>query len=336
MTIISKAPCRLSLVGGGTDVDPFAAEFGGLVLNFAISIYHQVELIPHQFPEIKLKALNRVKTTTLLPRFDYGQQPEFDLIYSVINYFRPEIKTGFRLKIIGPEINPVGLGRSSSVGVAIIGAFNFWLNAGLSRRQIGLLSSWLEVNELGWPNGKQDGLAAALGGINLLKIGPKDEVKIKPIRLSSLLLKELIDNLIVFNLGGEHHSSQQQQQLIKGMRQPEKLAALQAIKTTVLPAVSALQSGNWALLGKIIDKSWQEKKKSNPLVSGNEIDRFYNLGLKSGAYGGKLAGSGGAGYLFFLCPPQKQLNIVQNLSRFGIKQVKFNLDFKGVQVKYVD
>lgn len=334
MKIIAQAPCRLSLVGGGTDVDPFACQHGGQVLNLAISLYHTATLISRPDNQIILHALNHTQKTSLskLP-FTYYQSPKFALLYAIINHFRLKTPSGFSLTVTGPAIQPLGLGRSGSVAVSVIGAFNAWLKLKLNQTQIGLLASDLEIKELNWPNGKQDGLVSAFGGINLMSFGPGQKITVTPIFLSKKIITGFKKHLMLIFIGGEHHSGSQQKALIQGMSKASKLAALCSLKENVFPALKAFKQSDWRELGKILSAGWQNKKNSNPHVSNQKIDKLYQIAITNGAYGGKLAGSGGGGYLFFLCPPAKQSAVINNLAKFNVQAVGCDLDFKGLQVQ---
>ena len=134
-------------------------------------------------------------------------------------------------------------------------------------------------------------------------------------------------------VGGDRHSSTQQKQLVKGMSDKAKLKALLALKNAVAPAITVLKREDWQGLGKILHQGWEDKKKSNPLVTNEIIDKFYNLARQNGAYGGKISGSGGAGNMFFLIPPEKKSTAIKALVSTGAKLVNFKFDFKGVTVK---
>lgn len=337
MKIISQTPCRLSLAGGGTDVYPFAFKYGGQVLSVAIDLYHTVILMPHIQPNIEIQALGEKRQFSLfkLP-LAYGEDPKFDLIRAILNFFRLKFPSGFSLEIVSPKQNLLGLGRSSSAAVGIISAINAWLKIKISPLELGLLVFRLETEELSWIGGKQDALAAAFGGSNLMTFGPGEKIEVFPIKLSKKIIASLKQHIFMVFVGGDRHSSKQQQNLIKGMLDQKKLKALTAIKNSVTPAKAALHKANWKLLGQIIDKSWEDKKKSNSLVTNKEIDKFYNLAKRNGAYGGKISGSGGAGHMFFLIPSEKKSTAIKALTQAGAKLVNFDLDFKGVTVKKYD
>jgi len=336
MKIISQAPCRISLAGGGTDVDPFAFEYGGQVINLAIDLYHQAVLTPQKNPSLRLEALGETRLINQIYGFKYHQDPKFDLIYAILNFFKPQINSGFALTVIGPKHSPLGLGRSGSAAVAIIAAFNAWLNTQLTPLDIGLLAAQLEIKELGWPGGKQDSLAAAIGGLNLMHFGPGDQVKVEPIKLDQSNLKALKDNFFMIYIGGDHHSGSQQKTLIAGMAEKNKLQSLMRLKSAVSPAVKALQSADWPGLGKILHQAWEDKKISNPQVSNPKINKLYDLALAQGAYGGKISGSGGAGNMFFIISPEKKPAAINALINQSAKLVNFNFDFEGVKVAVYD
>jgi D-glycero-alpha-D-manno-heptose-7-phosphate kinase len=333
MKLIAQAPCRISLIGGGTDVDPFASQHGGKIFNFAINLYNLATLTPSQNKQITLQALGEEKIISNLDQpLQYHQDPEFDLIYAIINHFRPHIHSGFSLKLTSTKKDLLGLGRSGSAAVAIIAVFNAWLKQNLSRLDMGLLASRLEVEELGWPGGKQDALAAAFGGINLMTFGPGKDVKVIPVKLSPQTIKNLKQRTFMVFIGGQRHPAKQQQKLVKGMSDKHKLKALLALRDAVDGALKATNQQDWQVLGKILHQAWLNKKKSNPAVSNQRIDKLYQIARKNGAYGGKISGSGGAGHMFFIAPPEKKLAAIKSLVAAGAELIDFNFDSKGVTV----
>lgn len=334
MTIVAQAPCRISLVGGGTDVDPFAAKYGGQVLNLAVSLYHTATLVPHSAKTITVTALGKTLTlASAAKKLTYGLDPQFDLVRAIINHFRSKLPSGFSLIVSGPD-KVLGLGRSGSAAVAMIAAFDAWLNTRLSRQQIALLAADLEIKELGWSGGRQDSFAAAFGGINLINFGPGKKIIVSAVKLTPAKIKALSQWTFMVCVGGHHYSYHQQTNLIQGMADARKIAALQALKQSVPIAVKALKAAAWPALGKIIHQAWEDKKKSNPIVTNKFIDQVYDRALAAGALGGKVAGSGGAGNMFFIIPPAKKHAAITAITQLGAKVVPFNFDFQGVRVSY--
>ena len=334
MKIIAKSPCRISLVGGGTDVDPFAKDHGGKIFNFTISLFNQAILVPRQDKTISLTALDENRQILdFSKKLTYGVDKKFDLLRAIINYYQPKLQTGFNLKLTQSHQSLLGLGRSGSVAVATISVFNKWLNIKMTRKKRGLLAANLEINELNWPGGKQDSLAAAFGGFNQMNFGPGNKVNIKPLIVKPTSVKEFYHHSLLIYIGGDRHSKNQQAKLIKGMTQKQKLQALFSLRDSVSKAVKAFQNQDWPKLGLLLDQGWQNKKKSNPAATNQSIDTYYDQAKSLGAFGGKISGSGGAGHMFFICPANKKNIIANALTKTGASIVKFNPDLKGVRIK---
>jgi len=334
MKIIAKAPCRISLIGGGTDVDPFASMHGGKVFNLAISLYNQVILVPHQSKQVQLSALGQKRLIKDLSKtLKYGEDKTFDLCRAVLNHYRKKIPSGFSLKTQMTADSLLGLGRSGSVAVAMLAAFNSWLGLAMTPLKLGLLAAKLETDELGWTGGKQDSLSAAHGGLNLMFFGPGKKVKVSPIKLSKKTIQALSQRTFLVYIGGDRHSADQQEKLVKGMTEPEKIKALIAMRDTVDDSILALKQEKFKVLGEILHQGWLQKIKANPSVTNQAIDQIYSLARKKGAYGGKVAGSGGAGHMFFICPKEKKPSIINSLAKAGAKLVEFDYDFNGVTTK---
>jgi D-glycero-alpha-D-manno-heptose-7-phosphate kinase len=328
MKIIVTTPTRCGLIGGGTDVDPFASEHGGKILSIALNLSMKAELIPHSSPIVHLESLGEKRTLiNLKKRLNYGKDAKFDLIRAIINFFYKSIPSGFYLRTsaVTDADKIMGLGGSGAVAVAVINAFNCWLQRDMSKMEIALLASKLETEELGWPGGKQDQLAASFGDINLLTFGPGTNVQEK--------IKKLRDWSMMFFIGGYRHSKEQQTILMNGMVTEEKMRALMNLRDAVDQAINFINNGDLANLGKILHLAWQDKKRSNPIVSNDVIDNFYETALQFGALGGKIMGAGGAGNMFFIVPPSKQNALKKALVKKGAQLINFNFDFEGTKIK---
>lgn len=337
MKFIAQTPTRIGLIGGGTDVDPFAANYGGKVISLAISLRHNVILVPRKDRQVLVENLGEIRQFELdckLPQ--YGEDKNFDLVYAIINRLRSKIPSGFNLYDRFEGRNSSGLGSSGSAAVAIIGVFNHWLDLKLNKKEISFLAWEIETKELGWIQGKQDQLTATYGGINLFSFGPGKGFSVKPIKLSPKRKLELNNRIIMFFTGGSRHSSLLQKKLQEGMSQEEKIKALLSIKKSVNKAVSSLEKGDWEKLGELLDEAWENKKKSNPAVTSERIDYLYNLAKGQGVLGGKIMGAGGEGHMFFICSPKKKAGVIKALASEGAKEVKFEIDEQGLKTKKID
>lgn len=330
---IATAPTRCSFLGGGSDADPFAKEFGGRVFSAAINLRMSATLTTHSKPTVELESLGEKRTLiSLTKRLSYGKDPKFDLVRAIINYFRKEIPSGFSLKTATKADSVMGLGSSGATAVSIIGAFNAWLKKDMSPMEIALLAARMEIEELGWSGGKQDQIAAAFGGINEITFGPNLGIGIVPLQLDTKTVSEFKRWTRIVFLGGYRHSKEQQKVLTKGMSEKDKQRALIKLREAAKKATVAVKDKNWPLLGSLLDKSWIDKKKSNPIVSNETIDSFYDSAKRVGMIGGKIMGSGGAGHMLVIANPKDMKKIIHTLTELGAKNVDFDFDFNGLTV----
>jgi D-glycero-alpha-D-manno-heptose-7-phosphate kinase len=333
MRITSIAPTRIGLVGGGTDVDPFALEFGGRVLSIGIDLYVKTILVPQIDKQITVEAFNEKRIfKTNRKKLRYGKDPKFDLVRAIIHQFNNEVPSGFTMKIQMKAESALGLGSSGAAAVSMIGALNYWLEKGMSRLEIAILAFLLETEELGWRGGIQDQIAAAFGGINIIPIGFGEDIGAIPVALDESAIKELRRWMMIIDIGGWRHSKDQQESLVKGMGVKRKQGALLKLRRSVDKAKTVIEKKNWIYLGKLLDDTWKKKKRSNPAVTSQIIDDYYETSKKLGMLGGKVMGSGGAGHLLMLVPPKKQKALSQVLIGKGAKVVDYNFDFTGLKI----
>jgi len=332
MKIISSAPVRIDFNGGGTDVNPFARNYGGAVVNATVSRGYKVKLEPRE--DNKIHVIDKEERLFDLKRkLPYGKDPYFDLVRAVLNYFRKEIEAGFNLIIHSDIQNSTGLGSSASFTVALLGALTIFLKRSLGKDAIARLAFELETEELGLVGGKQDQWCAVYGGLNLMEFGPGEEVSVYPIKVSSNTYQKLQDWLIVFYTGGKRNSSDFQKHLQKSMKQKDRLNTFQKMKELAYDTRDCLERGNIEDAGHLIDIGWEEKKRSNPIITNAKIDALYSSAKMCGALGGQLAGAGQVGYFFFICPPQRQTEVQITLEKHGAKEVDFKLSSEGLKVR---
>ena len=330
--IVSTAPTRIGLMGGGTDVEPYAGKHNGQVLNIATNLKHTAQLIPKDSDEINIYALNKHIKFRLKDKLVHFHSDKIDLVKAVYNHFQKDLPSGFDLSVNYGGSTSSGLGTSGSAAVAIIGAFLKWTRKIMDPKDIAELAFYIENNILGWKTGRQDQIAASFGGLNLIQFGAGD-FEVKPINVPKKTLKKMRQWITLVYIGGWRNSANLQENLIKGMKKEKSLKALHKLRDMVPKAVKLIKAGDFDGLGTMIGQSWFEKKKSNPAVANKQIDRLYDLGIKKGAVGGKLVGAGGAGHLLFFCPPRKQKSLQKTMLKQNLQVVDFDFDFAGLEVE---
>ncbi len=335
MIIKAKAPLRLGLAGGGTDVAPYSNEYGGAVLNTTVSLYARAMIEPLDNNKI------------ILESHDLGQYQEFDSVFNLdINGELPLLKgvynrivkdfikkpLSFKLTTIVDVPKGSGLGTSSTLTVAILGAFVEWLDLPLGDYEIAQLAYQIERNDLQLAGGKQDQYAATFGGFNFIEFGKDDSVTVNPLRVKSLYRNQLEWNLVLFHTGTSRDSAKIIIDQAKGFTQ-NKTSAIQAahnIKKIAYQMKRALLKGDINIMGNLLDESWKNKKLMSRSISNPQLDNIYEAAVKAGATGGKISGAGGGGFMVFYCPGNSKQKVIDALSSFGGRAYNFVFEKEGL------
>lgn len=341
----ARAPLRISFAGGGTDVSPYAEERGGLVLNATVDKYAYATLRVRDEPAIVIKSLDY----HTIAKFDLDQplvyDGQLDLVKATIRRLQglesspartlKEIlngRQGFELFLHTDAPPGSGLGASSAVVVAILGAFSQWLGLPLTNYEIAALAYQIERVDLGIKGGRQDQYAAAFGGFNLIEFYG-ERVIVNQLRIPEAVLNELHYSLMLFYTGGTRLSAHIIDSQTSGFveRREEVVAAMDSIKQLTLETKNALLQGRLEDFGALLHQSWVNKKKMAASISNPRIDEMYAEARRLGALGGKISGAGGGGYMFLYCPYETQSAIAQRLEELGALLVSFSFEKNGLQ-----
>ncbi|MBL7978480.1 MAG: GHMP kinase [Bacteroidetes Order II. Incertae sedis bacterium] len=332
-TIIrARAPLRISFGGGGTDVAPYCAERGGLVLNATINRYAYVTIEPNDSGRIKLVSL------------DFGQEVVYDAD-SPIPTENDDMKLAKgvirRLGISGEGFNLYthtdcppgsGLGASSTMVVALLGAFNEWKGLSLGTYDIAQLAYDIERIDLGIKGGSQDQYAAAFGGFNLIEFYA-DHVLVNPLRISDAAIAELEYSLILAFTGKSRFSSSIIETQIRNYeaQNADAIAGMDATKALATEMKAALLKGTYRRLGELLHEAWVAKKKMSDHISNPQIDRLYEAACEAGAVGGKISGAGGGGFMYFFAAFDKRKAVADSIQALGAEVVHFGFTQTGLQ-----
>ena len=314
MRIIATAPTRISLAGGGTDVDPYRKLYGGCVINMAINIYQHVELGTHD----DMWAMSQ----------KIPDDPT--LFYKILTIYDRDGMHKACVQSYFDGIIGAGLGSSGSAAVALIGALRKEQNKPMDREYVAYQAFDIEVNKLKWYGGRQDQYAAAYGGLNLIEFGKDDDTAITP--FSMYEAERLKEWMVLFYVGKRQTTSGKIQQNFKKLSK-QQIAFLDLMKKRVDGIGYLIQDCNFKAFGKAIDELWQYKKESNKNVSNSNIDDIYSFALKHGAVGGKIMGAGSGGYMVFICNPNKQENLIKKMAKRGIEDIDFSICYNGLNVR---
>ena len=332
MIIRSKAPFRVSFGGGGTDMAPYCMDHGGHVINTAIDRHVYITLEPRSEKKIKVFSINQNEEF----EFNIGDNDystKFELIKGIINVL--DVNEGFDITIYSEMPSGSGMGGSSSLSVALIGALDRYYKLGLSKHDIAQKAFDVERIELKQKGGYQDQYAAAYGGFNFMEFS--DKVKVTPVKTSFDILNELHFRLILCYVGGTHFSSEIQDEVLKGYTFKKKsfMESMQDLKDIATRMRDIMESNDINQLnefGELLHHGWLAKKSLSDKISNRNIEKFYLTSRKFGVLGGKLLGAGGGGHLLLYSEPNKKSVVIQELERIGGQIVNFHFFPKGLEV----
>ena len=321
MLIRSKAPLRLGLAGGGTDVSPYSDLYGGGILNATINLYAYASIEPANDGMIRFETADGSQRRVYNSTKTIKPEGIFDIhagIYNRIIKKYPAKELSFRLitSIDAPQQS--GLGTSSTLAVAILGAFVEWLKLPLGEYEIAQLAYEIERIDLAMAGGKQDQYSATFGGINFMEFD-KDKVVVNPLRIKDVYLDELAHNLVLYYTDTSRLSSEiihRQQQNVLAEDQIA-IEAMHQLKKQAIMMKEALLKGNLDEIGRILDFGWKFKKQMASGITNPELDKIYETAIINGATGGKISGAGGGGYMFFYCPGNTRYQVIDSLAQYG-------------------
>jgi D-glycero-alpha-D-manno-heptose-7-phosphate kinase len=329
--IIARAPLRVSLAGGGTDLPTYADRFGGLVVSTTINRY--VYIILSDASAEQLQITNSDSSTILSRRehiFDGALQWDGDhrLPLEALQYFG--IAGGCRI-FITAEVPPgTGLGSSSTTAVALITALATWQDRVLSRGNVAELACQLEIERMGMPIGRQAQYAAAFGGLHVLTF-EHGETQVSPCRVTEATYFGLQERLLLFFTGLRRRSSN----VLAAQRDSVErntaatLHNLHEIKALAHEMRAALEGGDLPAVGRLLDRSWQHKRQLAPGVTTAQIDGWYDVARAAGAEGGKILGAGGGGFLMLYAEPEQRRQVIQQMANCGLVWVDIEFERTG-------
>ncbi len=331
----ARAPLRLGLAGGGTDVSPYSDTYGGAILNATISLYAYATIEEQSGGKIIFEALDRNERAELEARESLEIDGKLDIFKGVYNrVVRDFTKTplSFKLSTYVDAPPGAGLGTSSTLTVAVLGAFVEWLKLPLGEYDVAYLVYEIERKDLGMAGGKQDQYAATFGGFNFMEFYDNDKVIVNPLRIKSEYINELQLNLLLYYTGTSRLSSKiieaQQKNVVS--KNKKSIEAMHKLKEQAVLMKEAILKGELAKIGEILDLGWQYKKQMAEGITNPVIDEIYETAKRAGATGGKISGAGGGGFMMFYCPGNTRYKVIEALQKFGGEFRRFQFTKYGL------
>lgn len=331
MIVRAKAPLRISFCGGGTDVMPYPKEKGGVVLSATIDRYAYASLVEREDSHIQIQSLDYDLVAKYHINDDLAYDGELDLVKAVVRHYQPQ--KGLNLFIHSDAPPGSGLGSSSTMCVAMVGAFKHWLNEPLTDYEIAELTYKIERIDLAIAGGMQDQYAATFGGFNFIEFHEKNVV-VNPLRINTSIVNELEYHLLMCYTGKTRMSANiVANQTNSYVNRKEKVVkALDEMKALAIQMKNTLLRGRLNDFGELLHEAWLSKKDLDDNITNPQIDELYTIARKNGALGGKILGAGGGGYLLLYCPFEKKHIIANELEKADGQVVPFSFGQRGLEV----
>jgi D-glycero-alpha-D-manno-heptose-7-phosphate kinase len=329
--LIARAPLRISLAGGGTDLEAYYGKYGGAVVSLTIDKYFYVFISPSDSGHIQVSSSDY--QTFYRQRLDESPLWDGDLRLpkAIIKHFG--VDAGLSIFLASQVPPGTGLGSSSTVTVALIKALSVLRGERLSRQDIAELACRIEIDELGMPIGKQDQYAAAFGGLNFIQFTDRG-VDVERLELADGVRQALEQRFMLFFTGRSRNSAQilGEQKRSSERNRATVIEALHVIKQGALEVRNDLLQGDLSRIGDCLHRSWLAKRQLAHGISDPWIDQWYEAARSAGATGGKIAGAGGGGFLLLYAEPDCQDLVTDTLQANGLSRMDFRFESGGAMV----
>jgi D-glycero-alpha-D-manno-heptose-7-phosphate kinase len=318
----ARAPLRLGLAGGGTDVSPYCDEFGGYVLNATIDRYAYATLRPLATPVLRFVAADQGRTVELPLDAELRLDGQLDLhkaVYSTLMSLAPDpSRLALEVTTFCDAPAGSGLGASSTLVVAMVRAYAELLNLPLDDYTIAQHAFRIERIDCGLGGGRQDQYSATFGGFNFMEFYGQGRAVVNPLRVKSDILCELEASLVLFYTGVSRESARIIADQSSGIAAGNSTAieAMHGLKREALTMKECLLKGDFQGIVESMHQGWDSKKRSARTVSNPLIDAIYDAALNAGAQAGKVSGAGGGGFMMFFVPPDRRMDVMRTLHRF--------------------
>lgn len=323
MIVRARAPLRLGLAGGGTDVSPYCDVHGGYVLNATIDRYAYAVIKTLDEPIVRFVATDqqteKVKTISSVPLELNGMLDLHKAVYNeMIQRYNGSNPISLELSTFCDAPAGSGLGSSSTLVVVMIRAFAELLNLPLDDYTIAHLAFKIERVDCGLQGGRQDQYSATFGGFNFMEFYADDRAVINPLRIKNWIICELEASLLLFYTGVSRESAKiiaDQSSNVKS-GSVDAIEAMHGIKREALVMKECLLRGDFGGIVDSMRQGWESKKRSAKTVSNPHIEEIYEAAINSGALSGKVSGAGGGGFMMFFVPTERRMDVIRTLNNF--------------------
>lgn len=324
MIIRARAPLRLGLAGGGTDVSPFSDKYGGHVMNVTIDKFAYATVDDSSCGKmVEIHAMDAGVSGSFPTGPVDSEEPALQLSKGVYNRVCKDYLGGeyppLRIRSHSDAPPGSGLGSSSTMVVALVSAFVEFFGLPLGDYEIAHLAYEIERNDLGLTGGKQDQYAAAFGGFNFMEFYAEDRVIVNPLRIKDWVRAELEASLVLYFTGVSRESAKIIDEQARNARE-ERTVSMEAmfkLKEEAIQMKEALLKGDLNRFASVMQSGWEAKKRMANSITNPMIDDLEALALRNGARATKVSGAGGGGFMMFVCDPADRIPLLRALTGAG-------------------
>ena len=335
MTVRARAPLRLGLAGGGTDVSPYSDLHGGYVMNASIDKYAHAT-VDAGGSGVTLEALDRgAVAVDCDPQAIASQPGPLQLLAgSYLRISRDHLggeRPPLRLRSWSDAPPGSGLGSSSTLVVALVTALAEHFSLALGEYEIARLAYEIERVDLGLAGGKQDQYAAAFGGFNFMEFHADDRVIVNPLRMKDWVVAELEASLLLYFTGVSRESARiiDEQARNAASGAARSIDAMHQLKAEALQMKEHLLRGDLPGFARTLQQGWLAKKQMASSISNPMIDALEALAMDNGAVATKVSGAGGGGFMMFFCDPPDRIRLGNALAAQGGTLLDFHFNPSG-------
>lgn len=322
--IITRAPLRIPLGGGGTDLPSYYQHRGGALISAAVDKYVYITVNKRFESSIRVS----YSKTEIADNVNLIEHP-------IVREALKQLNIGEHIEITSIADVPAntGMGSSSCFAVALLMALHTYKREHIGPQALAEEAYHIEREILGEPVGKQDQYLAAFGGIVTMDIAPSGKVEVGSVPLSENAHDDFESNLLLFYTGLRRSASDvlRSQDAKAAENESEVVTRLDRIREIGFDIREAIKAGDVRRFGELMDVHWQTKKKLSGKISTNDVDRWYAMAREAGALGGKLMGAGGGGFLLFYSDTRKGA-LRAAMAAQGLREVRFHIDWDGAKV----
>ena len=334
MIIRSKAPLRLGLAGGGSDVSPYCDIYGGLVLNATINLYAYCTIEETDDNQISICSYDADvnKSYPLSPLLEIdGDANLIKGVYNrVVRDFNLQLQA-FRITTYNDAPAGSGLGTSSTMVVCILKAFVEWRGLPLGDYEIAKLAYEIERKDLALSGGKQDQYAAAFGGFNFIEFMKNEIAIVNPLKIKRWIIDELEASMLLYFTGRSRSSAAIIDEQKKNTQQGnnDAIEAMHKIKQSAIDTKLSLLKGDINAFADILREAWENKKRMANDITNPVIQQAMDVAIQAGAKAGKVSGAGGGGFIMFVVDPTRKKEVEEALKKLNGFVMPFNFSDGG-------